>query len=281
MLLVREASGADSGGTSDAADCFASYLNHRAAFAAMLRGAEGALMRQAGPFAAPALDLGCGDGFFASQVTPTPQFVGLDPDVPSLRLARQRGSHTALTAASACRLPFRTASFATVMSNSVLEHIPDLTAALHEIRRVLQPGGRLAITVPSHRFADLLGASSALRAIGWTRAAQWYGNWFNGHSRHYHTLDAAAWTARLSGCGFEVDTCHYYFSPAAMRAFDLAHYLSVPRLVSRKLTGKWVISPRWSLNGCYSRWWSRHADPRPRKDGAYLFLAAHAGGPVG
>jgi SAM-dependent methyltransferase len=250
-------------------DFFRAYLENGTPFAAMLRGAEGALMARAGPFAPPVLDLGCGDGFFASLLADHPFCAGLDPDLSGLRRARRSGAHAALVAGSACRMPFRADSFRTVISNSALEHIPDLEAALGEIRRVLRPQGRVLITVPSDRFAGLLAGA---------RLGRWYGRWFNGHSRHFHTDDAAAWRRRLAGWGFEVQTCHYYFSPAAMRAFDLAHYLSVPRLLSRKLTGQWVVFPRATLNRFYEGWWRRHAEPGPAEDGAYLFIAARKGG---
>jgi SAM-dependent methyltransferase len=280
MRVIPESAGAGCAPAAGAKDYFAEYLSQGAVFAALLRGAECALMAGAGPFAPPALDLGCGDGFFAS-LAGEPFLAGLDPDPRALRLARPRLAHAGLAAASACAMPFRSGGFATVMANSVLEHIPDLAGALLEIRRVLRPGGRLLITVPSHRFADLLGASRALRAMGWESPARWYGNWFNGHSRHFHTLSAEAWRALLAGRGFRIDACHYYFSPAAMGTFDLAHYLSVPRLASRALTGRWVAFPRLTLNRLYTRWWRRHADPSPRDDGAYLFLAARAEGRVG
>jgi SAM-dependent methyltransferase len=229
-------------------------------------------MARAGPFAPPVLDLGCGDGFFASLLAEDPFLAGMDPDLAALRRARRCGAHAGLVAASACRMPFRAHSFGTVIANSALEHIPDLEAALGEIRRVLRPEGRVLITVPSDRFAGMLAGACLGR---------WYGRWFNAHSRHFHTDDEAVWRGRLAGWGFQVQTCHYYFSPAAMRAFDLAHYLSVPRLLSRKLTGRWVAFPRTTLNRFYESRWRRHAEPGPAGDGAYLFIVARQGGTDG
>jgi SAM-dependent methyltransferase len=59
---------------------------------------------------------------------------------------RARGG---LVNADALRLPFADAVFDRVIAAEVLEHIPDDRGALRELSRVLRPGGRLAVTVPS------------------------------------------------------------------------------------------------------------------------------------
>jgi SAM-dependent methyltransferase len=46
------------------------------------------------------------------------------------------------------RLSYPDASFDLVLTSETLEHIPDLTLALAEVRRVLRPGGRHLLTVP-------------------------------------------------------------------------------------------------------------------------------------
>ncbi|UCD80005.1 MAG: class I SAM-dependent methyltransferase [Desulfobacterales bacterium] len=49
---------------------------------------------------------------------------------------------------NATKLPFKDAVFASVVMAECLEHIVDDHAAIGEVRRVLQPGGRLILTVP-------------------------------------------------------------------------------------------------------------------------------------
>ncbi len=46
------------------------------------------------------------------------------------------------------RLTYPDESFDVVLTSETLEHVPDLAAALHEIRRVLVPGGRHIFTIP-------------------------------------------------------------------------------------------------------------------------------------
>jgi SAM-dependent methyltransferase len=46
------------------------------------------------------------------------------------------------------RLTYPDASFDVVLTSETLEHVPDLDAALGEIRRVLVPGGRHVFTIP-------------------------------------------------------------------------------------------------------------------------------------
>jgi SAM-dependent methyltransferase len=66
-----------------------------------------------------------------------------------LERARDRLSHRALALAPVRadlrRLPFPEARFDTVSANHVLYHVPDRAAALRELARVVQPGGRLCV----------------------------------------------------------------------------------------------------------------------------------------
>ena len=45
-------------------------------------------------------------------------------------------------------LPFRAAAFDAIKATELLEHVPDVAAALAECRRVLKPGGHVVITAP-------------------------------------------------------------------------------------------------------------------------------------
>src|SRR5690606_33049497 len=53
-----------------------------------------------------------------------------------------------LQRADATQLPFADNTFDKIICSEVLEHLPDYQQVLAEIRRVLKPGGLLAISVP-------------------------------------------------------------------------------------------------------------------------------------
>lgn len=60
--------------------------------------------------------------------------------------AAQRAGETRMAVASAEAIPFPDQSFQVATLWDVLEHIPDPTAAISDIARVLAPGGRLILT---------------------------------------------------------------------------------------------------------------------------------------
>jgi ubiquinone/menaquinone biosynthesis C-methylase UbiE len=111
------------------------------------------------------LDLGCGEGRHAisAWLAAPVQVVGLDLAADDLVIARQRSRDFAVPESEASgdppralgwvrgnglRLPFADATFDRIICAEVLEHVPDYRAVLREIRRVLKPGGLLAVSVP-------------------------------------------------------------------------------------------------------------------------------------
>lgn len=88
------------------------------------------------------LDLGCGKGRFASHLrTAGAEVIGVD--LSAAMLAEAGGIDRAR--ASSRRLPFADATFDAVIAIEVLEHVGAIDATLAEARRVLRPGGTLAI----------------------------------------------------------------------------------------------------------------------------------------
>ncbi len=227
---------------------------------------------------APALDVGCGDGHFAASCLTTPLAAGIDPAYASAREAQRTGAYRLVVAGSAAALPFPDQSFASVVSNCVLEHIPPLAESLSEIARVLRPGGKLVITVPSERFDRSLFWPQVLRRAGLTGPAAAYGRWFNGISRHFHTYSRDDWAVRLDSAGLEVTTWTSYLRPDAMAFFDLSHYYGAPTLVSKRLTGRWILWPGKGAVLPWERWLERRlttfASQIGVPDGAYYFFTA-------
>ena len=100
------------------------------------------------------LDVGCGAGtdslMAAQMVAPDGRVTGIDmtPEMP----AKARASAETMGAANvrfvegeAESLPFEDSSFDVVISNGVIDLIPDKEAVFSEILRVLEPDGRIQI----------------------------------------------------------------------------------------------------------------------------------------
>jgi len=89
------------------------------------------------------LDLGCGTGRNLPLFPPGTWAVGADPHPQNLARARRRAPRALLVQARAEALPFKDATFDTVVSGLVFCSVTDPPAALAEVRRVLAPGGAL------------------------------------------------------------------------------------------------------------------------------------------
>jgi SAM-dependent methyltransferase len=172
-------------------------------------------------------------------------------------------------------MPFENGAFQTIVANSTLEHMPRLSSVLREVARVLRPGGRLIVTAPSDHFASMLAGSTWCRRIGLVGAAERYGAWFNRHAEHWTTIGPEAWTRRLEPYGFHATSSRYYLSPRAHVWFDALHYLGLPNLIARRLTGKWVPWPMGAMNPVYARLVRESLrETRPETPGPYVFLIA-------
>ena len=91
------------------------------------------------------LDIGCGDGQItrlAAGLGDVQLAVGLDPTWNQVRVAAARAGATGFVRAAADALPFAAGSFDAAVACLVFEHIDDVDAAIAEIARVLEPGGR-------------------------------------------------------------------------------------------------------------------------------------------
>jgi SAM-dependent methyltransferase len=100
------------------------------------------------------LDLGCGAGtdlLIAAQMTgPTGRVIGVDMTPPMLEQARASAREMGLDNVELHEsliesLPLDDASVDVVISNGVIDLVPDKDAVFDEIDRVLRPGGRLQV----------------------------------------------------------------------------------------------------------------------------------------
>ena len=149
------------------------------------------------------LDMGCGGGRHAFAVLRRgARVVAFDADRAELEAVGQMaeamvaegevppGGELTCVHGDALDLPFEDASFDRIIAAEVLEHIPDDAAAIAELARVLAPGGRIAVTVPS-RFPE---------QVNWMLDSD-YHDTPGGHVRIYAKGEL---TARLAQAGLSV-----------------------------------------------------------------------------
>jgi SAM-dependent methyltransferase len=222
----------------------------------------------------PCLDIGCGDGHFASLVFDQPVDVGVDPWGAPIREAARRKSYRYLVQSDAGVLPFPDGHFASAFSNSVLEHIPHAPLVLKEVGRVLKPGALFLFCVPNPRYLTELSIPAWLGRIGLRNLGRAYTDWFQRMSRVEHALPEEEWGSWLEAAGFQLEKCWHYFSPQAMRALEWGHYFGAPSLLPRLITGRWLwVRQRWNLE-LTARLVRPYVDRDPHPQGTFTFYVA-------
>jgi ubiquinone/menaquinone biosynthesis C-methylase UbiE len=107
------------------------------------------------------LDMGCGEGRHSiGALLETPaNVIGLDLSVQDLKIAKHRLNDFDLSDINAfCTfgvgnindIPIQSASLDAVMCSEVLEHVDSPEESIHELVRVLKPGGVMALSVPRY-----------------------------------------------------------------------------------------------------------------------------------
>ncbi|MFB9179747.1 class I SAM-dependent methyltransferase [Dactylosporangium sucinum] len=205
--------------------------------------------------AADVLEIGCGQGGFGARLAQRCDYVGVEPDLSSFRVAEQRLRMAGAGRVVNTRLDgLPAALFDVVCAFEVLEHLDDDAEAVRAWRDRLRPGGWLLLSVPAyqHRY----GPADELV----------------GHVRRY---DPAALHALLTDAGLvDVDVRHY--------GMPLGYLLETGRnlLASRRLAGVRgtsghersaasgrLLQPSARLRGLLHRWgtapfrWMQRAAP--------------------
>jgi len=118
------------------------------------------------------LDVGCGTGeFCALAATWGAEAHGLDADRQRVEQARARAPGADVRAGLMESLPWRDDSFDVVTGFNAFQYAVDVDLALAEARRVLRPGGRIAICKwASAEHNELFALLAALRGRGIDRA---------------------------------------------------------------------------------------------------------------
>ena len=95
-------------------------------------------------------DVGCGNGAYLAELARrghTGPVLGLDLSAGMLRAARRRAPGARLTVADAAALPLRDDATDLTLVMHMLYHIPELSAAVRELRRITHPGGQVLVVL--------------------------------------------------------------------------------------------------------------------------------------
>ena len=145
------------------------------------------------PEAEHALDLGCGDGRLTASLR-AGAVTAADVSSVALRRANARLAEAEIAAIRPDEpLPFVDGEFELVLCTETIEHVRDVQLFLSEIRRVLRPGGGLALTTPAH------DRRTALRLL-----VRGFESGFDPLSPHLRFFTRRSLARLLDAMGFEV-----------------------------------------------------------------------------
>ena len=200
------------------------------------------------------LDCGCGLGWFLKVIGELHdcRLFGSDNDLARLDVARSElGPRAPLAAADILRLPYPDGAFDKVVLSEVLEHLIDDFAALTEVRRVVRPGGTIAITVPNHDYPILWDPINWLRerlGLEPIREGFFGGLWTN-HQRLYSRGQIADLVRRAD---LEVEDLRQFVHYCLPVAHNLVYGLGM-RLVE---SGVLAEADRFRYDSNAGSWWS-------------------------
>ena len=215
-------------------------LFHLPYFRGMLRAVEQSFYEQQ-ELEEPIYDLGAGDGHFAWALFRDEKVIGMDPWWQPLVEAKAREVYPLLVQAEGASAPIESASCGSAISNSVLEHIPEVQPVLYEVGRVLKPGGKFFFAVPNRRFVTDLWGIKILGYLGLRGVGMAYSRFFNKISRHINLDPPEVWVDRLQKAGFDQVEYWHYFPVRALHKLERGHAAGLPNLLWKNLFGKWVL----------------------------------------
>ena len=164
------------------------------------------------------IDIGCGDGKLTEILMKRVggrELVGVDADPAETVQAGRRNLYATIHTTDAGCIPEPDDRFDFAISNSVLEHIPDLDQVLAEVARVLRRDGIFCLTVPHAGFRTQLAGPIM---PGVSRAD--YELRLDQRLAHLHYLSAAEWRVMLEQHGFTIEIANFYLDRIQIQRWE-------------------------------------------------------------
>jgi SAM-dependent methyltransferase len=181
------------------------------------------------PQAARVLDAGCGSGRTLQELVDYGAVSGIELNTDAAELARGRALGD-VEVGRLEELPWEDQTFDLITCLDVIEHVPDDTVALTELRRVCRAGGWLLVTVPAYQAL-------------WSRHDE--------ANHHYRRYSRAALRAAAASAGWQLERISSFNS--LLLAPAAAVRLAQRRLGTRNgYTNDLDLGPAW-LNDVLER----------------------------
>lgn len=160
-------------------------------------------------FKRPILDIGCGDGYFTSQLFKVVD-AGIDISSHELKMGKDKHIYNKLDLGDARRMPYKGDSYNTVFSNCVVEHIPNIGEVLSEVHRIMRKKAKFIFTTITPNFSkNLLFRNKS------------YVNWRNNTYSHENIYSEQKWKSLLKKHNLKFISAQYYISPRTLRFNDI------------------------------------------------------------
>lgn len=212
------------------------YLKNRPMFMAIIRSQEAMLFQKYNKLIkGKILDFGCGDGFFAGLVFGKGKIdTGLDlSDNNRIYEAIDKKIYKKIKLYDGKKIPFPNNYFNTIVSNCVLEHIPNIDQALKEILRVLKPNGFFLTSTMTNQWENNLFGSKIF--------GKKYINIMRKTQVHFNLFSNKKWQTYFKKACFKINSINGYLYKKSAFYLDIFHYLSIGSLISYKLFNKWIL----------------------------------------
>jgi ubiquinone/menaquinone biosynthesis C-methylase UbiE len=100
------------------------------------------------------LDFGCNTGRLVTRLQNRVgcEVYGIDQNCEAVEIARSAHPDAQFNVCDDTRLPYEDGYFDAIMMSHVIGHLPEPLDMLVELRRILRPGGRLAVLTPNRWF---------------------------------------------------------------------------------------------------------------------------------
>ena len=191
----------------------------------------------------PILDVGCGDGLFASIAFEGAEVWGIDIDADEGRWAAASQAYSQIILGDVTRARLPNGFFATCVANCSLEHVPRIDRALENIRNSLAPGGRAYLFVPNKDWARDMLSYRTLAGLGLDAAAELFRSSVDTFFKHHHLHDREEWHEIVSAAGMKVVTIEPALSTGTTVAFELLLLPSLAGWLNKHMTTRWTNFP--------------------------------------